>query len=589
MEAVIGGVMLTDDLELSSRHLAHLPLIRALVKKLGIDDAVNELSPKDSRSRVSDADCVAAMIVNILSGRCALYSMPTLLKHVDTDVVFGSECPADAFNDSRLASALDHLFDVGTDNVLGRVVSSVLTAPGHTRSYSVFMDTTSIALKGAYDSDVVAGAPVPLRGFSKDHRPDLKQLVFGLSLHGSVGTPLTCATLDGNTADKEANRWTIEQLAEQLPDEDDVTVVGDSKLVDAELFGHMMEEGFHFVSLVPKTYKVRGELIERLRVAGEQLPELARSKGRLKSDPDAVYRGVSFTRSMRVVQPQTNEVTTPEMTLLAVHSDTQRTKFDAALDKRLVREEKAFMDAVKKANKRAIRCRADAESARESVLKHLKWQTTVLTIEEVEVVDKREGPGRPKKDAAQPSHAEYRLVYDQLARATDVIAKARFHASHFVLVTDRMDWTDERILQEYRNQSAIEGHTGFRWLKNVALVAPVFLKKPSRIAALGLVFILALMVRNYLQFELRRQLQATNQTIGGRKKNTRTKQPTTETALIHFMGVSCIRISSGDHIVQRKADVLTEDAKVVLELLRIPPDIFTRPFEKWPLFEMETC
>ncbi|MFT6159387.1 MAG: hypothetical protein ACJAZO_000940 [Myxococcota bacterium] len=54
------------DFGLSSYHLAHLPLIRALVKKLGIDGAVNERSPKDPRSRVSDTGCVAAMIVNSL-------------------------------------------------------------------------------------------------------------------------------------------------------------------------------------------------------------------------------------------------------------------------------------------------------------------------------------------------------------------------------------------------------------------------------------------------------------------------------------------------------------------------------------------
>jgi transposase len=177
----------------------------------------------------------------------------------------------------------------------------------------------------------------------------------------------------------------------------------------------------------------------------------------------------------------------------------------------------------------------------------------------------------------------------QLACDEQVIEKARFHAAHFVLVTDRKDRNDKRILQEYRNQSAIEGHNGFRWLKNVALVAPVFLKTPSRIAALGLVFILERMVRNYLQFELRRQLEATNQTVGGRKKNTRTKKPTAETALLHFMGVSGIRVTVGEQILERRADTLTEDAEVVVELLRISPDIFTRSFEKWPSFEMETC
>lgn len=581
--------MLIKDLQLSSRHLAHLPLIRALVKKLGIDDAVDELLPKDPRSRVSDADCVAAMIVNILSGRCALYSMPTLLEHVDTDVVFGTDCPADAFNDSRLAATLDHIFEAGTDNVLGRVVSSFLRPSANGKAYSVALDTTSIALKGAYDCETVDGAPVPKQGFSKDHRSELKQLVFGMSLHGAVGTPLTCSMLDGNTADKGANRWTVEQLAEQLPDEDDVTVVGDSKLVDAELFGQLIDEGFHFVSLVAKTYNVRAEIIEQVRIIGEPLPELARSKGRLKSDPDKLYRGASVKRPMRVIHPRTGEVTTPDMTLLVVHSDGQRTKFDNALNKRLVREERAFMADVKKANKRGIRCPEDAESARDHALKILKWQDTSMSIEAVEIAEKRPGPGRPKKGDKPPSHTEYRLVYEQLSRADKVIAKAKFHASHFVLVTDRMDWSDERILMEYRNQSAIEGHGGFRWLKNVALVAPVFLKTPSRIAALGLVFMLALMVRNYLQFELRRQLEATDQTVGGRKKNTRTNKPTTETALLHFMGVSSVRASADDRIVQRSVDALSADAKVILELLRVHPDIFTRPFEKWPPLERATC
>ena len=98
--AVLSTGMLSDDLDLQTRHLGHLPLIRALIAKLGIDEVLNDLLPKDPRSRVSDADCVAAMILNILSGRCALYSMPEFFEHVDTEVVLGSNCPADALNDA---------------------------------------------------------------------------------------------------------------------------------------------------------------------------------------------------------------------------------------------------------------------------------------------------------------------------------------------------------------------------------------------------------------------------------------------------------------------------------------------------------
>jgi len=237
---------------------------------------------------------------------------------------------------------------------------------------------------------------------------------------------------------------------------------------------------------------------------------------------------------------------------------------------------------VKKVNKRKLKCRDDAEAARREALDTLVLQTADLGIEELQITDKRRGPGRPKKGETAPTHTEYRLVYEQLQCDEAAIDKARFHASHFTLVTDRDDWDDRRILAEYRHQSMIEGHSGFRWLKNIARVAPIFLKTPHRIAALGLVFILALMVRNYLQFELRRRLEQTERTVRGRKKRVRTEAPTAETALLNFMGLSSVLIMLGEQLVQRKIEKLKPDALTILELLGVPADIFGLPFEKWP-------
>lgn len=75
------------------------------------------------------------------------------------------------------------------------------------------------------------------------------------------------------------------------------------------------------------------------------------------------------------------------------------------------------------------------------------------------------------------------------------IAVARREASCFVLITDwlREQWDDRRVLAGYRHQYIIEGHTGIRWLKGPAAVVPVFLNKPERIRALGLILVLALM------------------------------------------------------------------------------------------------
>ena len=98
----------------------------------------------------------------------------------------------------------------------------------------------------------------------------------------------------------------------------------------------------------------------------------------------------------------------------------------------------------------------------------------------------------------------------------------------------------------------------------------------------------ALMVRNYLQFELRRTLAATDKTVRGRKKRVRTKIPTAETALLNFMGLSSVWICLGDRFLQRKVEKMKPDALTILELLHVPPEVFWMPFDKWPPLAPET-
>ena len=58
----------------------------------------------------------------------------------------------------------------------------------------VFFDTTSLYFEGA------GGESLGQRGFSKDHRPDLKQMVLGVVID-EQGLPICCEMWPGNTAD----------------------------------------------------------------------------------------------------------------------------------------------------------------------------------------------------------------------------------------------------------------------------------------------------------------------------------------------------------------------------------------------------
>jgi hypothetical protein len=73
----------------------------------------------------------------------------------------------------------------------------------------VFFDTTSIYFEGS------GGESLGERGFSKDHRPDLRQMVVGVVLDDS-GMPLCCEMWPGNAADVETLMPVVERIRKRF-------------------------------------------------------------------------------------------------------------------------------------------------------------------------------------------------------------------------------------------------------------------------------------------------------------------------------------------------------------------------------------
>jgi transposase len=87
----------------------------------------------------------------------------------------------------------------------------------------VFFDTTSIYFEGE------GGQTLGERGHSKDHRPDLRQMVVGLAVDVQ-GRPICCELWPGNTADVTALKPAIERLRQRFRLRE-VTVVADRGMV----------------------------------------------------------------------------------------------------------------------------------------------------------------------------------------------------------------------------------------------------------------------------------------------------------------------------------------------------------------------
>lgn len=571
--------MIPDDIQLSARPVAHLPLIREIVDRIGILDVIDDRCPKHTLNRVSDAQCVLALITNVLAGRPALYRMDQWLEKLDVDVLFGEGAQADAFHDTRLGVALDHLDAAGTDNILhDMAVRYLRDNPG---DFSAHHDTTSVSLQGVYD--VGEAEPKPAHGFSKDHRPDLLQLVYGLTLHGAASAPLLMSVNAGNTSDSTVARDHLARLVDLLPDDREVTFVGDCKLVDKTTNGRLLRAGLHFVSLVPNTFALRRDVIERAWAQSPSLedwPILATKAGRRKADPELAYRGMSFEAPFRTLLEDANgdgPESIETLRCVVVASDVLAAKFDRGVDKKLEREVRELSKRARSVNRRGFACEADTRQAAEAVKKRAKLHRVEITVTSEKHRKKRKKRGRPAKDEVH----EYETVWHfELAFEPDqdAIAAARKRASCFVLVTDweEDEWDDRRVLAEYRHQHSIEGHTGFRWLKGPAAVAPVFLKTPGRIRAMGLVLILALMVRNDIQGTLRSELAERGETLPHPFTRKEQTSLTPEMAFEHFSGLMGQVVTLGEH--QKRMPVQpTVVALRILALFDLNAEVFNPP------------
>lgn len=103
----------------------------------------------------------------------------------------------------------------------------------------VFFDTTSIYFEGE------GGAQLGQHGHSKDHRPDLKQMIVGVVLDGA-GRPLCSQMWPGNTADVTTLVAVIERLRARFGVAR-VCVVADRGMISKETMAYLEREGCSYI------------------------------------------------------------------------------------------------------------------------------------------------------------------------------------------------------------------------------------------------------------------------------------------------------------------------------------------------------
>jgi transposase len=364
-------------------------------------------------------------------------------------------------------------------------------------------DSTSVKFYGAYDD---FEQPTMRRGkktvaiehgHSKDHRPDLKQLLYILTISDDGGVPVYFTTNSGNTHDDKTHVPTWD-LLRQLVGHADFLYIADCKLASAENLSHIDREGGRFISVLPKNRK---EPREMMRTLAEH-PDTLRWKVLYEVTDD---HGVLRHRFKTLREEQ---LTADGYRLLWIHSLAKAQSDDAGRVKAIGKTTDELMKLRTRLQSPRSRMRDQPRVAGE-VEKILTRRGTeqlikVEILREEQVTMKKRTPGRPTKNTKYTREVKPRF---DLSWQVDpeALERARRSDGVFPLISNDTTLTAEEILRAYKRQPIIEKR--FSQLKTDFTVAPVYLKEVSRIESLLCVYFIVLLLQTLLERELHAAMQ----------------------------------------------------------------------------------
>jgi hypothetical protein len=241
---------------LHTERLGPLPLINHFIERIGLHDTLSRHIPSDARCSITHASALGVLLRSIIVEREPIYRQHETV-HGFADGMFGiSAQEMEHLSDDRLGRALDRLFDADRTALLTELVLAVGQRFG-VRFEEFHNDSTSISFCGGYrrarGRQIRARtAPAITFGHSKAHRPDLKQLLFILTMSADGNVPVAFRCTDGNTSDSVTHVQTWETLR-AVAGRSDFLYVADSKLCSRENMDHIDRAGGRFVTVMPRS------------------------------------------------------------------------------------------------------------------------------------------------------------------------------------------------------------------------------------------------------------------------------------------------------------------------------------------------
>jgi transposase len=558
---------------LRSYAVGGLPLINHILQRMRLPEILRQQLPADdSRVKLPTHRALMVLVRNVLMSREPIYGVAPWAQRYAPELLDLWPPELEYLTDDCLGRGLARFFQsVGPPLVLA-VVREVIQKFS-VRLDELHNDSTTVTFYGAYHDAAQEGrrggrpTHAITWGHNKDHRPDLKQLLYILTVSDDGGVPVYFTSASGNVTDDKTHCQTWDLLLE-LIGHPDFLYVADCKAATTENMNYIAQRGGRFVSVLPRSRKEDKQFREQLR----QTPSAVTWQHLY----DVTAEDESLLDRFQVCS---QEAISAEGYRLFWYHSRRKAELDAAARSNKIQRALAELSALRErlhGPRTRFQQRPKVEDAVQKILEEFsveRWVQVQINERQQETFHQAR-PGRPGKDTPYRKQVTTRYTLTWQIDTAALLAEATGDGV-FPLISNARELDAQAVLQAYKRQPIIEKR--FSQLKTEFAVAPVYLKDVSRIQGLLAVYFLALLVQTLLERELRQamerqQIPALPLYPEGRDCH----RPTTARVLEAFDNVQRHVLTHADGSQEVIVTKLSPLQRQILKLLGISPNAYGR-------------
>jgi len=536
-----------------------LPLIHAIAKRMRLKEILYKYIPAHGNEDIPAVETLMLLIYNLILGKDPLYELEEWVESIDFRCINNEDYENVKFNDDRFGRVLNKLYRVDRASLMTEIVVSFV------KEFEIALtrlsnDATTIKAFGKYLGKTKTGLELK-KGNSKDHRPDLKQLVFSLSIAGDGAVPIHYKCYPGNVTDDKTHieTWNTLRKITGCPT---FLYVADSKLCTDEQLSYIVDQGGRVVTIIPETWNEVESFKEKLRKAKKAKDIIWRRRKPGSDDKNeyfSAFREDCFT-------------TKRGYKIHWIYSSEKRKRDRENRQKHLKKVEQCLAVLNGKINKRSLKTRTAIEEAAQQIVEEHKLEN-VFHISIGTITEKYQvqiGTGRPGKNTKYRAGVNRLFTLSWTQKKQVLKEEAQTDGVFPLLCTDN-ELTAKEVLKAYKYQPRLEKR--FSQFKKLHHAAPLLFKNIERIEANMFGFFIALVVQALIEREVRNKMKEQKiEKIRVYPEQREASHPTTGKIIDRFDNICTYKIMKNSKVVETFKDSLNEDQKLILSLLNIEED-----------------